>query len=588
MAPKKTRSRSPDPNDRARVSSAMRKRGNTAIKKNYKFGKDCGTIAVLLFYNKIHGFWDGSVYTPPGESLPENTDELIRDVERRQVVSNHNLVLRPARQRKQQDRAKPCKVTKSYKATKPAPRPSPRVRSLRSRRRPGDGSPVPGASPAQPQITVAGDESESEDEDEDEDEDEGGDGDDGASVWDVPRSPAPRETQRRSRRGRRSVRSDADKPVARRQNDAAPGTYAVDPVRVAERTNDHVSDDDEGGDYKQKHRGQARRARGRNRRRGFDDQGEPAEPNRNAASHHLGDHEVAHEQSAAIPYTSMEDGDAEGEPWGEPTAPLAPMGTAGPMDAAVDMAHCDEVRSMDMTTGTEDDAWMHSAIMEFGDMADMPGAQHWGDMLEFDADNIDMHMDVDLDMGLMDQFGNGQLAIDMMGLPSAGPGVVPAVSTEVGGNQDDLGLVQGDGGDANGDGDADGDADVNADADAGNGTIKMLQPSAVTASGSRVFSTQSSDGALGVQAQRLLDETHPSPRSIGVPGWPDTLEHTTTAVKDGERPARFAGNQLLAIIAKALSQMDSYGDVEPDIGDKSCWPMQSRDMIGMPFAMPAC
>jgi hypothetical protein len=66
MAPKKTRSRSPDPNDRARVSSAMRKRGNTAIKKNYKFGKDCGTIAVLLFYNKIHGFWDGSVYTPRG------------------------------------------------------------------------------------------------------------------------------------------------------------------------------------------------------------------------------------------------------------------------------------------------------------------------------------------------------------------------------------------------------------------------------------------------------------------------------------------------------------------------------------------
>lgn len=77
MAPRKTRSRSPDPDDRARVSSTMRKRGTTAINKNYKFGKDCGTIAVLLFYNKIHGFWDGSVYVPAGESLPENTDELV-------------------------------------------------------------------------------------------------------------------------------------------------------------------------------------------------------------------------------------------------------------------------------------------------------------------------------------------------------------------------------------------------------------------------------------------------------------------------------------------------------------------------------
>ncbi|RKK31618.1 hypothetical protein BFJ69_g18789, partial [Fusarium oxysporum] len=54
----------------------MRKRGMTAIKKNYQFGKDCGTIAVLAFYNKIHGFWDGSVYTPDGESLPENTNDV--------------------------------------------------------------------------------------------------------------------------------------------------------------------------------------------------------------------------------------------------------------------------------------------------------------------------------------------------------------------------------------------------------------------------------------------------------------------------------------------------------------------------------
>ena len=77
MAPRKTRSRPPHPEDRGWVSQTMRKRGMTAIKKNYQFGKDCGTIAVLAFYNKIHGFWDGSVYTPDGESLPENTNDVV-------------------------------------------------------------------------------------------------------------------------------------------------------------------------------------------------------------------------------------------------------------------------------------------------------------------------------------------------------------------------------------------------------------------------------------------------------------------------------------------------------------------------------
>ncbi|KAH7184283.1 hypothetical protein BKA60DRAFT_588902 [Fusarium oxysporum] len=77
MAPRKTRSRSPHPEDRGWVSQTMRKRGMTAIKKNYQFGKDCGTIAVLAFYNKIHGFWDGSVYVPEGESLPEDTNDVV-------------------------------------------------------------------------------------------------------------------------------------------------------------------------------------------------------------------------------------------------------------------------------------------------------------------------------------------------------------------------------------------------------------------------------------------------------------------------------------------------------------------------------
>ncbi|RKK67632.1 hypothetical protein BFJ68_g18539 [Fusarium oxysporum] len=60
MAPEKTRSRSAYPNDRTRVSSAMRKRRMMAIKRN-----------------KIDGFWDGSVYIPDGESLPENTNDVV-------------------------------------------------------------------------------------------------------------------------------------------------------------------------------------------------------------------------------------------------------------------------------------------------------------------------------------------------------------------------------------------------------------------------------------------------------------------------------------------------------------------------------
>ena len=38
----------------------MRKRRMMAIKRN-----------------KIDGFWDGSVYIPDGESLPENTNDMV-------------------------------------------------------------------------------------------------------------------------------------------------------------------------------------------------------------------------------------------------------------------------------------------------------------------------------------------------------------------------------------------------------------------------------------------------------------------------------------------------------------------------------
>ena len=49
----------------------MRKRGMTAIHKKNKMAVVCNTTAILVFYNKIHHFWDGSVYNPEGKPLPE-------------------------------------------------------------------------------------------------------------------------------------------------------------------------------------------------------------------------------------------------------------------------------------------------------------------------------------------------------------------------------------------------------------------------------------------------------------------------------------------------------------------------------------
>ncbi|RKK82162.1 hypothetical protein BFJ68_g17569 [Fusarium oxysporum] len=549
MAPQKPRSRSPHPEDRGWVSSAMRKRGMTAIKKNYQFGKDCGTIAVLVFYNKIHGFWDGSVYIPEGESLPEDTNGVIQDVWRRQVVSNGELVLRPARQRKQLAKAKPCKVTK------PAPKPSPRVLSLRSRRRSGDDSSGSGASPIQPQITVAGDESEAED--------------DSASIWDVPSTPAPRVTRRRGRDNARS-----DEPAIGSRNDAPLDACADNAVRAVDSTDGHIGghidghiDGNDSGNGNGEDDDPNHGYGGGGRRREVPDRSEPAELN-NAASSHLHDH-VPDDQHTVMPYTSMADEDAEGEPCGEPVAPFAPMAMNGPTDDAVQLGQGDGPGSVDLTTTMAEDAWMYSAMMDFGDATSLSGTQHWGDMLGFNLDNMDMGMNVDLNMGMMDQLDNGHLPIDMINLPSADPHVVPQASTEAGGNLDDSGLAN----------------DV-IDANAGdaNDAAEIPQSTAATVNDSHMPSAQSRD-AIEMQARTPLAETHPSPRSTAVAGWSDSSKHTTTtAVEHGLQPGHIAGNQFLAIITQALSQMNSGEDTN----NNTSWPMRSQGMIGMPLAMPAC
>ncbi|KAJ4228776.1 hypothetical protein NW757_014104 [Fusarium falciforme] len=143
----------------------MRKRGMTAIHKNYKFGKECNTTAILFFYNKIHDFWDGSVYNPDGEPLPE-ANAIIRDILKRQVESDDGeLVRHTAKERKQMAEAKPYRVQKQTTE-----------RNLRRRKPPADAQRASHASPALTQITVAGSESVL--------------GDRGASIWSMPGTPA--------------------------------------------------------------------------------------------------------------------------------------------------------------------------------------------------------------------------------------------------------------------------------------------------------------------------------------------------------------------------------------------------------------
>ncbi|KAF4502876.1 hypothetical protein FAGAP_893 [Fusarium agapanthi] len=555
MAPEKPRSRSPHPEDRGWVSSAMRKRGMTAIKKNYRFGKDCDTFAFLLFYNKIHQFWDGSIHIPQGETLPEDLNAVAQDIWRRQCVSNGELVLRPARQRKQGANTKPCRVTKS------APRPSPRTLSLRSRGRQGGGFLEPGASPTEPQITVAsgGDESELEVDAED----------DGESVWGVPESPAPRAPRRRGRdSARRGETATRFRREARLDGD---GDH---PARDRGRIDVHVGDDGmdsahgEGDDRHYVYGGDRRRSwvRGRSR---------PAEPN-DSASNHLGERTPGSQQEAVMPCRSVEEQDAEGEPWCEPVAPFASMAVNGPSEDTIQLGHSDDPGSAGLTAMMTNDDWMQSAMMDFGEGTGYPGAHQWGDMLEFDLDNLGMDMNVDLDLEeMMDQPDNGGLPVDMIHVPSPDQHVTSQVPMEVLGGQVNDGLT-------NRDDSAIADANNGADNDA----VAATQSTAATTSSSHMPFLPSMSG-IDMHARTPSDRTHPSPRSTTAAGRPDGAEHTTTVVHDAPQPGHFTGNQLLAIITRALSQMDCREDTEPDMGNSTSWPIGNQGMLGVPLATPA-
>ncbi|RMI99769.1 hypothetical protein CDV36_015968 [Fusarium kuroshium] len=176
--PAESRPKGPRPWDPAWVGQVMRKRGMTAIHKNYKFGKECNTTAVLFFYNKIHDFWDGSVYNPDGGPLPD-ANVIVRtkphgtffdrwlmmaaitDTRYTEQTGRPRWRARPAHgERKEADGQ--AKALQSAKADNGA--------------QPADAQRASHASPALTQITVAGSESVL--------------GDRGASIWSVPGTPA--------------------------------------------------------------------------------------------------------------------------------------------------------------------------------------------------------------------------------------------------------------------------------------------------------------------------------------------------------------------------------------------------------------
>ncbi|RSL42616.1 hypothetical protein CEP54_015416 [Fusarium duplospermum] len=320
----------------------MRKRGSTAIKKNHQFGKDCNTIAVLLFYNKIHGFWDGSGHVPEGESLPDNMNEV--------VISDGELILRPARERKQPIKTKPCKVTKPAPA--PAPAQTRNLRSLRSRKQqPEDVPPMSSASPALTQILVAGSEIGADDRD--------------ASIWDIPSTPPAEATI--------EVRGDDDISDDERSIGTTDARDEVD-----------GDDEDEGS--------------GGN----IDNSSRLMEPGTLAPHRRRAD--LQHRPNDVAPSPSTADRDAEGELCAWLDEPLVPMGSWA-NDVVGISEPGNEPAPVDFTTMMADDAWMPSTEMGFGDAPDFVDTSGFPSMLDFDFGNMGLDIDMNMDgTGWFEQF----------------------------------------------------------------------------------------------------------------------------------------------------------------------------------------
>ncbi|KAJ3454276.1 hypothetical protein MRS44_018170 [Fusarium solani] len=545
MAPKKPRPRVARPHDRTWVSTTMRKRGSTAIKKNYQFGKDCNTISILLYYNKIHGFWDGSGHVPEGESLPDNTNEV--------VISDGELVLRPARERKQPTKTKPRKVTKPCKVTKPAPAPVPvparartrNLRSLRSRRQqPENGPPMSSVSPALTQIMAVGSETRADDRD--------------ASIWDIPSTPPAEATI--------EVRGDDDISNDERNIGTADDRDEVD--------GDDSDDGDDGGDNDDGDDG------GDNDEGGggnIDNSSRLMESGTLVPYCHHADLQYCPNDVAQSPPTADRDG--EGELCGWRDEPLVPMGSWA-NDVMVTSDPGNEPAPVDFTAMMADEVWMPSAMMGFGDAPDFVDTSGFSSMLDYDFGNMGSDIDMNVDStGWLEQFSVPP-ATEIM--PPITESVQPV--TEIAPSEALMDLSS----------TCQEAAPYLAFSEhkdgRGNGGLPNTVTSAAAAPQPRA-ATPDAESRMHGAPQRATAEEVPPTVGPTSPGSAAPLPNPSVTVeKNWQQPIYVTGSQLLAVITQSLQKMNGRENTEWD--SSSCkdvgWSMRDHHGFDTPIATPVC
>ncbi|RTE69760.1 hypothetical protein BHE90_015856 [Fusarium euwallaceae] len=527
----------------------MRKRGSTAIKKNYQFGKDCNTIAILLYYNKIHGFWDGSGHVPEGESLPDNTNEVIKDVMQRQVISDGELVIRPARERKQPTKTKPTKTkptkAKPRKNTKPAPAPAPapvpartrNLRSLRSRKRqPENGPPMSSDSPAPTQIMAAGSETGADDRD--------------ASIWDIPSTPSAEATI--------EVRGDDDMSVDDRDEVDCHGG------------NDGGDNDDIGG--------------------GDIDNSSRLMGSGTLVPHcHRADLDSCLNDVTQSPPAA--DRDAEGELCGWRDEPLVPMGSWA-NDVMITSEPGNEPAPMDFTTMRADEVWMPSAMVDFGDAQDFVDASGFPSLLDYDFGDMGSDIDMNVDStGWLDQFSvppgteivppiaeSMQPIVEIMPAEGVSTESIPAeimppsLMDLSSAYQEAASCV----------------AFSEHEDGRGNSGLPNTVTSAVTAPQPRA-ATPDAERRMHGAPQRATVQEGPPTVSPTSPGSTAPLPNPSVTVeKNWQQPIYVTRSQLLAVITQSLQKMNDHENTEWD--SSSCkdvgWSMRDHHGFDTPIATP--
>ncbi|KAF5966610.1 hypothetical protein FBULB1_11578 [Fusarium bulbicola] len=581
MAPTKTREKVARPDDRAWVGATTRKRGNTAMKRNYDFGRDCRTISLLILYNPIHDFWDGSGYIPPGQSLPKNIQEIAEDVLRRQVVSDDKLVLQPARQRKQMCKDKPAqnrpvkekqyRVTKPRDARRPVPLPTPRALSLRSRTGSTNSRTVAAASPIHSQITVADDEVEA----------DGGD----AGMWDVPDTPIRENTRRQ--RTQDSIRRDAqvghaldmhgDDDDDDGDNDGGDGGDGGDDNDGNCNDNgDDNSDVNIGG--VDTHVTDERNNRDRN------NNAHPRHSRQRRQQHVTDEPELrdvamnrSRNQSRAPPYTPASptfviEQNADGEPRDRPAAPFALMdgwenGEVGDgIDGTVFFPQTSNETPPvgDFTTMMVGDTWTDSNAADFPGMATFPDMMDF-DMGNFDMDNFDLSLDLNLDG--MDQLDHFETSPRRDGFSVTYPGASPSHDlTEALGQQDDHEPCV---------------PDVPAAEES---------PSAPSAAPTTAeHGSPRAPPGPSSNSRPADDGASPTSRQPNIQVGIEPSYGSATEMRDQEQPPRRVAwnQQLITILAETFREMSVHQDMRWDRHGDVDWSMGSHHQIATPLMMPA-